>query len=127
MNRAVIAVGSNIDPERNIAEARRRIVAAQRLLGESPVVETEPIGKADQPNFFNGTLCIETPMDREALRAWLHGIEQDLGRRRTGDKYGPRTIDLDIVVWNGEVVDDDVYRRDYLKAGVRQVWPGLVP
>ena len=117
MNRAVISVGSNIDPERNIARARERIAEQMNLLAESDFVETEPIGFADQPNFLNGVYLVETGMSK--------GVESELGRVRGGDRYGPRTIDLDVVVWNGEVVDDDVYRWDFLREAVQQVFAGL--
>ncbi len=125
MNRAVISVGSNIDPERNIARARERIAEQMNLLAESDFVETEPIGFADQPNFLNGVYLVETAMSREELEKWLKSVESELGRVRGGDRYGPRTIDLDVVVWNGEVVDDDVYRWNFLRKAVQQVLPSL--
>lgn len=125
MNRAVIGVGSNIEPDANIAAARRRIARAHKLLAESQFVETEPIGYDDQPNFINGVILVETDMDRETLKGWLGGVETDLGRVRSENRCGPRTIDLDIVVWNGSVVDEDVYVRPFLREAVLQVWPEL--
>ncbi|MFW6169760.1 MAG: 2-amino-4-hydroxy-6-hydroxymethyldihydropteridine diphosphokinase [Planctomycetota bacterium] len=125
MNRAVIGVGSNVNPERNIAQACTTLAQRHALLARSRIVETEPIGFSDQPKFWNTTLLLETDQQRDALREELHDIEREQGRVRAANKYGQRTIDLDIVVWNGQVVDEDVHERDFLRAGVREVWPDL--
>ena len=52
-------------------------------------------------------------------------MEKDLGRVASAERFGPRTIDLDIVVWNGKVVDKDFYSRDYLKESVLELLPDL--
>ncbi len=127
MNRAVIGLGSNIEPEKHVELAVERIEARHRLLARSRFRWTKPIGIADQANFLNGAVLIETDLARDKLEAWLKGVEADLGRVRTGDKYGPRTLDLDLVVWNGQVVDEDVRQRDFLRSSVREVLPELGP
>ena len=68
---------------------------------------------------------METQLDRHAVKAVLRGIENELGRIRTANKDGPRTIDLDVVVWNGGIVDDDVFQRDFLKQAVLELMPSL--
>ena len=125
MNQAVIGVGSNIEPESNVPRARERIAHRHVIIAESPLVETSPIGYVHQPDFTNGALLVETDLDRERLRADLKAIELMLGRRPGTNRYGPRTIDLDIVVWNGEVIDRDLYTRDYLREAVLAVLPDL--
>ncbi|MDE0355255.1 MAG: 2-amino-4-hydroxy-6-hydroxymethyldihydropteridine diphosphokinase [Deltaproteobacteria bacterium] len=125
MNQAVIGVGSNIEPELNVSRARERIAHRHVIIAESPLVETSPIGYVDQPDFTNGALLVETDLDRERLRADLKAIEAMLGRRPGTNRYGPRTIDLDIVVWNGAVIDRDFYTRDYLREAVLAVLPDL--
>jgi 2-amino-4-hydroxy-6-hydroxymethyldihydropteridine diphosphokinase len=125
MNRAVIGVGSNIEPEVNVPRARERIAQRHVIVAESPLVETSPIGYVDQPDFTNGALLLETPADRARLRADLKAIEMMLGREPGENRYGPRTIDLDIVVWNGEIIDRDLYTRDYLREAVLAVLPEL--
>ncbi|MDE0214386.1 MAG: 2-amino-4-hydroxy-6-hydroxymethyldihydropteridine diphosphokinase [Deltaproteobacteria bacterium] len=127
MNRAVIGVGSNIEPERNVPEARRHIAHRHVIVAASPFVQTRPVGCVDQPDFTNGALLVETPVDRERLRADLKAIEALLGRRRGEKRYGPRTIDLDIVVWNGRVVDPDFHTREFLRQAVMAVLPDLEP
>ena len=125
MNRVVIGVGSNIEPESNIPAARDRVRARFRLLAESAFITTTPLGTVDQPDFRNGAWLIETELDAPALKEMLTGIETDLGRIRTDDPNAPRTIDLDIVIWNDEVTDTDYYERDFLRDAVHEVLPGL--
>lgn len=125
MNRAAIAIGSNIDPERSVPVAVSALARRHTLLGESALRKTSPIGPQDQPDFINGAVLIETEMGRRELQDWLKGVEARLGRQRGGDRYGPRTIDLDLVAWNGRIVDEDVHRRDFLQEALREVWPEL--
>ncbi len=124
-NRVIIGMGSNIDPEENIQKAKRAIESEFSLLGTSSFVETEPVGYKDQPAFINGAVLIETEMDYRELKAWLRDLESSLGRIRTGNKDGPRTIDLDILVWNGEIVDREVFERGFLMKSVRELLPEL--
>ena len=105
--------------------ARERIAERHLIVAESPLVETSPVGYVHQPDFTNGALLLETRVDRQRLRADLKAIEALLGRQPGEDRDGPRTIDLDIVVWNGEVIDQDLYTRAYLREAVLAVWPDL--
>lgn len=106
MTRVFVALGSNIDSERNVREAVRRLAARCRLLAVSPVYETTPVGKTDQPNFLNAAALIETGLSAGALKAQvLQPIEQELGRVRTADKNAPRTIDLDIALFGDQVLE----------------------
>ena len=103
MTRAVIALGSNIRPHRNVpagvAALRRHPDIA--VLGVSPVYETAPVGGGDQPAFHNAAALIDTPLTPSSLRAVLRMIESGAGRVRTADKNAPRTLDLDIVLFEG--------------------------
>lgn len=125
MYRVVISVGSNIKPMENIAGAREMIRERHHFISESEFVKTKPVGFTDQPDFYNGVFMVETEMSRKVFTGWLKKVEKKLGRIRTGNKYGPRTIDLDIVVWDGNIVDPDVYRCDFLQKAVVEVYPEL--
>ena len=127
MNRAVIAVGSNIKPHYHIEQTRQHLMESQMLVAESQFIQTAPIGYTDQPDFVNGAFLIKTPFDPHQLKQWLKKLEDLLGRVRTANKFGPRTIDLDIVVWNDKIVDEDVYQRDFLKKSVIELCPELAP
>ena len=124
-NKVVIGVGSNIEPSKNIKEAQEAIANHFNLINTSSLIETEPIGCMDQDNFLNCAFLIETELDSKTLKSWLKDLENKLGRVRTENKYGPRTIDLDIVVWNEEIVDSDVYERKFLQNSITEVLPNL--
>lgn len=105
-NRAFIAMGSNINAEKNLQAAVRLLAERCVLLAVSAVYETMPVGTTDQPNFLNAAALIETPLAVADLkREVLLPIEQQLGRVRVADKNAPRTIDLDIALFNSEVLD----------------------
>ena len=106
LNRVFVAIGSNIEPERNLKEAVRLLASRCTLLAVSPVYETKPVGKTDQPDFMNAAALIETELEAKELKTQvLQAIEQSLGRVRSADKNAPRTIDLDITLFNDEVFD----------------------
>ncbi len=121
MNRAVIGVGSNIDPENNVIKAKAILAEEQTIIASSEFEHTPPISRKNHPWFLNGAFLIDTSLSRDELKGYLRSVEHRLGRIRTSDKYAPRTIDLDIVVWNGTIVDSDVHRRDFLRRAVGQV------
>lgn len=125
MNQAIIAVGSNIDPQKNIALAREILARDFEVVAETAFVSTKPIGYTQQPDFLNGAILVRTELNLEPLRQRLRKIEDTLGRRRGVLTFGPRTVDLDIVVWNGKLLDPDFYERDYLKKAVLELMPDL--
>ena len=125
MNTAVIGIGSNIDPIANIEKAKAILEKEQRIVRASGMLKTKPVGFADQDDFVNAVFLVETELDKSSFAAYLKGVENRLGRVRTQNKFGPRTIDLDVAVFNGEIMDDDVYTRDYLKRQCIEVLPEL--
>jgi len=118
MNTCIIGVGSNIDPEKNIGLARVAIARDHKWLAESPFLLTKPIGFKNQPDFHNGAFLIQTSLSLNAFQEFLKNLEKTLGRKPSKHSHGPRTMDLDIVMWNGVLIDDDYYERDYLKSSV---------
>lgn len=103
MTRAVVSIGSNIDPERNVVAALGGVdrLAGVTVLAVSPVYRTAPTDGASGPDFLNAALLIETDVDPAGLRRALRGVEDSLGRVRSGDRSAPRTIDLDVVLFDG--------------------------
>ncbi len=86
-----------------------------RLLGETEGVEvaarssfreTDPVGVVDQPLFLNGAAALDTELSPRELLEALLSIERRLGRVRGGTRWGPRTIDLDLLLYGDEVVDE---------------------
>ena len=95
--KAVIALGSNIgDTKANHGLALTMLREATDVKQVSSYYSTKPVGYTDQPDFLNAVCIIETELPAMALLAMLQGIEKVMGRERT-IKWGPRTIDLDII------------------------------
>ncbi|GJL71497.1 MAG: 2-amino-4-hydroxy-6-hydroxymethyldihydropteridine diphosphokinase [Nitrosomonas sp.] len=122
MNDCIIGIGSNINPENNIPESLALLKQQVEIIAISSWVKTAPIGITDQDDFINGAVRIRTALSRDSLFNYLKKIEDKLGRDRTLPKFGPRTIDLDIVVWNKIIIDNDYYTRDFMKNAVNELW-----
>ena len=118
----IIGLGSNIDPERNIAAALFLLRSDHELVSISTLVKTAPIGIVEQPDFINCVARIYTTLEISDLNDYLKSIEDQLLRDRTSSKFGPRTIDLDIVVWDGEIIDKDYYDREFLRGAVAEIY-----
>ena len=121
----VIGLGSNIDPEANLELAVLELKSRFKVSKRSQWTRSKPIGIQDQPDFYNGALLMETELEQQSLKKELKRIEDILGRDRSLPKFGPRTIDLDILIWNKKVVDEDYYERDFLRKGVEEIIPDL--
>lgn len=125
MNTVIVGIGSNIDAEKNVSAAKRMLGEKLNVLGESKFVRTKPIGSREQEDFLNGSLLVKTRLGRKQLKTLLKGVEIALGRGTEEDRYGPRKMDLDILVWNGEIADPDVYEREFLRRAVIELCPEL--
>lgn len=121
MNEVIIGIGSNLDPDNNISRVLAILSKKYELLKVSSFIKTKPIGITNQPDFTNGAVKIRTGESQNNLLKSLKQIEDQMGRDRTVPKFGPRCIDLDIIVWNGEIVDDDYYTRDFLQKSVQEI------
>ena len=104
-HRVFLALGSNINAEHNLHAAVRRLASRFHMRAVSPVYETAPVGKTDQPNFLNAAALIETDLSAAQVKQVLQALEQELGRVRSEDKNAPRTIDLDISLFDDQVLD----------------------
>ena len=110
-NLAYLSLGSNIAPEKNLPAAVRLLATMGRLVAVSSVWETAPLGVINQPNFLNAAALVETDMPAlEFKQKILQHIEQTLGRVRHADKFGPRSIDIDLMLFNQQILDLD-HRR----------------
>lgn len=115
MNDCIIGIGSNIEADRNITEMLRILTAKVEIIQVSQMVQTKPIGIEEQAEYTNGAVRIRTEMNLEALSLYLKMLEDQMGRDRSQKKFGPRNIDLDILIWNNAIVDPDYYTRDFLR------------
>ncbi len=106
MPTAYLSLGSNLDKEHNLPAAVGLLAAHGRVLAVSSVYETAPIGNPDDPSFFNAAVALETALQPAELKQQvLARIEQQLGRLRSADPNAPRTIDVDISLFDDAILD----------------------
>jgi 2-amino-4-hydroxy-6-hydroxymethyldihydropteridine diphosphokinase len=109
MTRAYVGLGANLGPKEVTLLRAVDLLAGEtgiEVLELSQLRETDPVGEIDQPQFLNGAVALETTLQpRELLDALLR-IERELGRVRDGERWGPRTIDLDLLLYGDTVVDE---------------------
>ncbi|RUR35507.1 2-amino-4-hydroxy-6-hydroxymethyldihydropteridine diphosphokinase [Vreelandella populi] len=121
LHECLISIGSNIEPERHFAQAFTLLGCECELVAHSKPICTPPVGFLNQPDFLNAALLVRTPLAHDAFRAYLKAVENRLGRVRGPNKSGPRTMDLDIVAWNGELLDEGYFEYDYIRLPVNEV------
>ena len=121
---AYIALGSNLGQrEVFLAQARRAIagLAKTRVIGQTDAEETAPIGPIAQGPFLNQMVAIETELSPQDLLAALKRIEEEAGRVRT-TRWGPRTLDLDIVLFEKQSVHDAGLTVPHPELANREFW-----
>ncbi|MBM7573179.1 2-amino-4-hydroxy-6-hydroxymethyldihydropteridine diphosphokinase [Aquibacillus albus] len=104
MNTAYVALGSNISPRFTYLQKAIDLLSTYEeieVIQQSSIYETIPVGYAEQGNFLNMVVKIRTSLDPLVLLSYCQSIEKKLGRKRE-IKWGPRTIDLDILLYNEE-------------------------
>ncbi len=135
---AYIGLGANLgEREKTIAEALRRIDDDERtsLLRSTIPIETDPVGYEDQPPFLNAAASLTTTRSPHELLDLLLEIERGLGRvRGEGPRYGPRTIDLDLLLYGDETIDEEalevphprLHERRFVLEPLAELDPDLV-
>ena len=112
MARAFVAIGSNIDAAANVRAAVRALALRMPVVAISTVYRTEPEERPEQPPFYNCVVEINAEIAPLELKFQvLRPIEEALERRRTSDKYAPRTIDLDLILYDDLVSPQRNNRR----------------
>ncbi|MBW7885047.1 MAG: 2-amino-4-hydroxy-6-hydroxymethyldihydropteridine diphosphokinase [Caldilineaceae bacterium] len=141
MARVLVLMGSNVDKESNLPRALALLAAHAHieLVATSPTYATVAIGQdggaVSQPGFHNAAALLETTLSPEELRQELRAMEAQLGRVRTADRFAPRTIDLDIALYDDVVVrvdgrqiipDPDILRFAHVAIPLAAVAPDWV-
>jgi 2-amino-4-hydroxy-6-hydroxymethyldihydropteridine diphosphokinase len=135
--KAYVGLGSNLgDRERFLRRAVELLRGEPEIevVAVSSLRETEPVDFVDQPRFLNAAAAVETALPPRTLLERLLDVEQALGRRRDGPRFGPRTIDLDLLLYGGEVVDEPgltiphprLAERRFALEPLRELDPNLV-
>jgi 2-amino-4-hydroxy-6-hydroxymethyldihydropteridine diphosphokinase len=135
MNKAYLLTGGNMgNREKNLATAKKLITErAGKVTRASALYETAAWGKTDQPSFYNQALEVETSILPKDLLKLLLEIEMKLGRQRD-EKYGPRTIDIDILLYGDQICNDpqlriphpELQNRRFALTPLAEIGPGLV-
>lgn len=133
---AYIGLGANLgDLVKTIESARSAVnrIAGVRELAFSSLYRSAPMGPADQPDYVNAVMAVETALEPLALLRELQVIEIAHGRMRKGERWGPRTLDLDLLLYGDETVVSDVLTvphpgityREFVLYPLAEIAPGL--
>src|SRR5262245_48243968 len=134
VTRVFIGVGSNIAPETSIKAAIRLLAGQVRVVDVSTFYRTPAEGRPEQPDYVNGVVMIETDLPPEALKQRvLRVIEHRLGRRRTDDKFAPRPIDLDILLYGSRQIQtpdlrlpaESIQKQSFVAVPLAEIAPDL--
>ena len=137
MTRAYVGLGANVG---NLARTLRAAVDALaaeegiEVVSVSTLRETEPVGVGEQPRFLNGAAELETTLTARELLDRLLAVEQRFGRVRIPGEHGPRTLDLDLLLYGDEVIDEQgptvphprLHERRFVLEPLAELAPGLV-
>ena len=138
MQRAYVGLGSNLgDREQTLRAAVAALAAhpAVEVVAVSGLIDTEPVGYTDQPRFLNGVAALDTDLSAEALLELLLEVERSFGRSRDGvPPQGPRTLDLDLLLYGEGEIDEPglrvphprLHERAFVLGPLAEVAPGLV-
>jgi len=137
VTRAYIGLGANLgDRERTLRAAVESLAgeAGIEVVGVSALRETEPVGVGEQPLFLNGAAELETSLTARELLDRLLAVEQRFGRVRVSGEHGPRTLDLDLLLYGDEVIDEPelrvphprLHERRFVLEPLAELAPGLV-
>lgn len=120
-----LSLGSNIEPELNIAKAFQMLCDCCSLQRASHIWETQAVG-THGPNFLNAAARIQSFQTAVTLKySILRPLEEHLGRMRQQDKFAPRTIDLDIIVFDGQIVEPNLWLLAHLAIPLAEIFPTL--
>jgi 2-amino-4-hydroxy-6-hydroxymethyldihydropteridine diphosphokinase len=129
---AYVAIGSNINPEKHVPDALKKLKNALRVTGISTHYRTAPLeNRHEQDDYLNGVWQLETKMRPAELKQLFRDLEGLSGRIHNEDRYASRTLDLDLLLWdqltdsNLKLPDPDILKRPFLYVPLLELDPGL--
>lgn len=136
MIRVYLALGSNLaDPLHQVQSALNALAAMpdSSLVATSALYRTPPYGPPDQPDFLNAAVALDTRLDAESLLNYTQRIELEQGRVRKAHRWGPRTLDLDIMLFGEQTLNTprltvphyDMHNRDFMLLPLLEIAPDL--
>ena len=136
MERVYIGLGSNLaEPQSQLRSALLALQALpdSRFIGCSSLYASDPLGPADQPRYVNAVAALDTRLEPHALLDQLQRIELEQGRQRKAERWGPRTLDLDILLFGERMLHDErltvphyhMHARAFVLYPLAELAPGL--
>jgi 2-amino-4-hydroxy-6-hydroxymethyldihydropteridine diphosphokinase len=135
LHQAYLSLGSNIEPEKNLPAAVRELGRFGRVLRVSRVWQSLPVGGPGQPDYLNAALLLETALSASDLKGKaIATVEAKLGRMRSANRNAPRTIDIDIMLFDREqlrlgersIPDREVLERPFVAIPLAEISPGYI-
>lgn len=122
---AYLSLGSNIEPEANLPKAVQLLSQHGEIAKISSAWETKPVGGSGG-NYLNACLSYKTTLSQDKLKTTIiHPVESSLGRKRTQDKYAPRTIDIDIILFDDEVLSGRWLEQAFVVVPLTEIYPSF--
>ena len=137
MTRAYVGLGANLGDRESTLRAAVDALAAENgieVIGVSTLRDTDPVGVGDQPRYLNGAAALETTLTARGLLEVLLAVEQRFGRVRAPGEHGPRTLDLDLLLYGDGELDEPgltvphprLHERMFALEPLAELAPGLV-
>jgi len=134
MPRVFVSVGSNVDPETNAGRAMRLLQRELGIRAVSTFYRTPALKRPADPPFVNGVVEVGDALGPLEVKKRLRQIEQALGRERTADRFAPRTVDLDLIIYGDEVISSggltlphpDIVERPFVAIPLLELAPDLI-
>jgi 2-amino-4-hydroxy-6-hydroxymethyldihydropteridine diphosphokinase len=137
VTRAYVGLGANLGERENTLRAAVNALGDEygiEVAGVSTLRETEPVGVGDQPRFLNGAVALDTTLSARELLDILLAVEQRFGRLRVLGEHAPRTLDLDLLLYGDEAIDEPglavphprLHERRFVLEPLAELAPGLV-
>jgi 2-amino-4-hydroxy-6-hydroxymethyldihydropteridine diphosphokinase len=137
VTRAYVGLGANLGDREGSLRAAVDALAAEDgvdVVAVSTLRETEPVGVGEQPRFLNGVVALETTLSARELLGRLLALEERFGRVRALGEHGPRTLDLDLLLYGDEMIDEPgltvphprLHERRFVLEPLAELVPGLV-
>ena len=137
MTRAYVGLGANFGDRKGTLRAAVDAIGGEEgveVVAVSTLRETEPVGVGEQPRFLNGVVALETTLTARELLDLLLAGEQRFGRVRVPGEHGPRTLDLDLLLYGDETIDEPeiavphprLHERRFVLEPLAELAPGLV-
>jgi 2-amino-4-hydroxy-6-hydroxymethyldihydropteridine diphosphokinase len=127
VHRACLLLGSNIEPERHLSLAVQRLQALLIVERVSHAWETPAVG-SEGPNFLNAALLVRTDLAPQELKEQvLRPLENELGRVRGAYLSALRTIDIDVILWDDQVLDEMIWYLAHVAVPAEEIWPQPLP